>query len=374
MEPNNGEIFSAMDIDAIGEILNISLGSSATSVSEMLEQRVNITTPEVEVKPAKEVHFEALEPAVAVEINYISGLDGKNILILKESDVKVIVGLLLHTDYTDEEFVMDEMSIGAICEVMNLMMGASATALSQFLNMTINISPPNSFQINNSEQFKNKYFEEEENVVAVKFNLMIGDLVNSEFVSLMKVDLAKKLISSLNVEAPAANEPVQSDAQASNISNTQKQTQPVQPQMPIQEQQTTPPQQTQPAANGQTQPIKNAVVNPQPAQNYNVQKVSYQNFDNEDNVLTNGQNSNLNMILTVPLQISVEIGHTKKPIKDILDFTTGTIVELDKQAGSQVDVFVNGKPIAKGDVVVVDDYYGVRITEVLSNSEIMELI
>ena len=374
MEPNNGEIFSAMDIDAIGEILNISLGSSATSVSEMLEQRVNITTPEVEVKPAKEVHFEALEPAVAVEINYISGLDGKNILILKESDVKVIVGLLLHTDYTDEEFVMDEMSIGAICEVMNLMMGASATALSQFLNMTINISPPNSFQINNSEQFKNKYFEEEENVVAVKFNLMIGDLVNSEFVSLMKVDLAKKLISSLNVEAPAANEPVQSDAQASNISNTQKQTQPVQPQMPIREQQTTPPQQTQPAANGQTQPIKNAVVNPQPAQNYNVQKVSYQNFDNEDNVLTNGQNSNLNMILTVPLQISVEIGHTKKPIKDILDFTTGTIVELDKQAGSQVDVFVNGKPIAKGDVVVVDDYYGVRITEVLSNSEIMELI
>ena len=374
MEPNNGEIFSAMDIDAIGEILNISLGSSATSVSEMLEQRVNITTPEVEVKPAKEVHFEALEPAVAVEINYISGLDGKNILILKESDVKVIVGLLLHTDYTDEEFVMDEMSIGAICEVMNLMMGASATALSQFLNMTINISPPNSFQINNSEQFKNKYFEEEENVVAVKFNLMIGDLVNSEFVSLMKVDLAKKLISSLNVEAPAANEPVQSDAQASNISNTQKQTQPVQPQMPIQEQQTTPPQQTQPAANGQTQPIKNAVVNPQPAQNYNVQKVSYQNFDNEDNVLTNGQNSNLNMILTVPLQISVEIGHTKKPIKDILDFTTGTIVELDKQAGSQVDVFVNGKPIAKGDVVVVDDYYGVRITEVLSNPEIMKLI
>ena len=372
MEPNNGEIFSAMDIDAIGEILNISLGSSATSVSEMLEQRVNITIPEVEVKSAKDIHLESLEPAVAVEINYVSGLDGKNILILKESDVKVIVGLLLHTDYSDEEFVMDEMSIGAICEVMNLMMGASATALSQFLNMPINISPPNSFQINNSEQFKSKYFEEEENVVTVKFNLMIGDLVNSEFVSLMKVDLAKELISSLNVEAPAADEPVKSNAQ---ISNTQKQAQPVQPQMPIQEQQqTAPPQQTQPAADGHTQPIKNTVVNHQPVQNYNVQSVSYQNFDNEDNILTNDQNSNLNMILSVPLQISVEIGHTTKPIKDILDFTTGTIVELDKQAGSQVDVFVNGKPIAKGDVVVVDDYYGVRITEVLSNPEIMKLI
>lgn len=360
MEPNNEETFSAMDIDAIGEILNISLGSSATSVSEMLEQRVNITTPHVEIMPSSQVHFESMEPAVAVEINYVSGLSGRNILILKESDVKVIVGLLLHTDYSDQEFVMDEMSIGAICEVMNLMMGASATALSQFLNMSINISPPNSFQIDNSEQFKNKYFNDQEDVVTVKFNLMIGDLVNSEFISLMTVSLAKELISSFSF-GPSAPE--------------EKPAEPIKQSPPVQRPE--PARASQPAA-GRPEPPASA---PEPTarlepqqQNYNVGRISYQSFDNDDAVLTSDQNNNLSMIMSVPLQITVEIGRIKKPIKDILDFTSGTIVELDKQAGSQVDVFVNGKRIAKGDVVVVDDFYGVRITEVLSNNEIMKLI
>ncbi|MBW7573360.1 flagellar motor switch phosphatase FliY [Caproiciproducens faecalis] len=360
MEPNNEELFSPMDIDAIGEILNISLGSSATSVSDMLEQRVNITTPHVEIQPSSAIHFESMEPAVAVEINYVSGLSGKNILILKESDVKVIVGLLLHTDYSDQEFVMDEMSIGAICEVMNLMMGASATALSQFLNMAINISPPNSFQIDNSEQFKSKYFNSDEKVVSVKFNLMIGDLVNSEFISLMTVSLAKELISSFSFNTPAPEI---------------KPAQPVQqPSAPVQKPE--PPRAPQPVAKrpepAQTAPEQ--VIRQEPQQNYNVGRISYQSFDDTDPVLTNDQNSNLNMIMSVPLQITVEIGRVKKPIKDILDFSAGTIVELDKQAGSQVDIFVNGKPIAKGDVVVVDDFYGVRITEVLSNNEIMKLI
>jgi len=364
MEPNNEEIFSAMDIDAIGEILNISLGSSATSVSEMLEQRVNITTPRVEVMPSKDVHFESMEPAIAVEINYVSGLDGKNILILKESDVKVIVGLLLHTDYSEQEFVMDEMSIGAICEVMNMMMGASATALSQFLNMAINISPPTSFPISDSEQFKSKYFENEENVVTVHFNLMIGDMVNSEFISLMKVDLAKGLVQSFNFGAPtAAEEPAPPKPQPtpSNPQPVPSKPQPVQQHKPA-------PAASRPA------PVVEAAPSYEPPENYNVGRVAYQSFDAEDTVLTNDQNNNLNIIMSVPLQITVEIGRSKKPIKDILDFTSGTIIELDKQAGSQVDVFVNGKRIAKGDVVVVDDFYGVRITEVLSNSEIMKLI
>nr|WP_319488401.1 chemotaxis protein CheC [uncultured Caproiciproducens sp.] len=259
MEPNKEETFSAMDIDAIGEILNISLGSSATSVSEMLEQRVNITTPHVEVVPSSQVHFESMEPAVAVEINYVSGLSGKNILILKESDVKVIVGLLLHTDYSEQEFVMDEMSIGAICEVMNLMMGASATALSQFLNMAINISPPNSFQIDNSEHFKSKYFKSEEEVVTVKFNLMIGDLVNSEFISLLTVSLAKELISSFSFGTAAPEK---------------KHAEPIKQSLPPLQQQPEPTRASQPAARRPepTPVVTEPVARQEPQQNYNVGK------------------------------------------------------------------------------------------------------
>lgn len=375
MEPNNEQIFSDMEIDAIGEIMNISLGSSATSVSELLQQPVNITTPRVKVMQEKDFGFESYDPAIGVEINYVSGLAGKNIMILKEADVKVIVGLLLQTDYSDQEFVMDEMSIGAICEVMNQMMGASSTALSQFLNMPINISPPNSFTIDDADLFKKKYFDSDGTIVAVYFNLLIGDLVNSEFISVMTVDLAKEMISTLGISGELAIEepappapPVQQAAPTPPPASVQQPVYapPAQPQAPAAY-----------AAPPEPRPVRAPAPTPPPANNmvgYNVSRASYQNFDEDDLQLSDGQNNNLNMILSVPLEITVEIGRTTRKIKEILDFSSGTIVELNKQAGSQVDVFVNGQAIAKGDVVVVDDYYGVRITEVSSSSEIMKLL
>ncbi|HEX2985418.1 MAG TPA: flagellar motor switch phosphatase FliY [Caproiciproducens sp.] len=369
MEPNNEELLSPMDTDTIGEIMNISLGSSATTVSTLLDQRVNITTPRVQVMKANEFRFDALEPAVGVEINYVSGLDGKNIMILKESDVKVIVGLLLQTDYTDQEFVLDEMSLGAICEVMNQMMGASSTALSQLLNRPINISPPTSFQIENSAQFKSKYFREDDPVVAIHFSLMIGDMVNSEFISLMTVDLAKELISTFGFGAAADPAPAPSPAPQPAPAPTPKPAP-----APAPKPQPVPVPQPTPAPAYQ-QPARQIPAAPAPAPiNYDVRSASYQSFDEDGTVLTDDQSSNLSLIMSVPLEITVEIGRTTRKIKEILDFTSGTILELDKQAGQQVDVFVNGKQIAKGDVVVVDDFYGVRITEVSSNSEIMKLL
>ena len=391
------QLFSSMETDAIGEILNISLGSSATSVSELLGQPVNITTPEVKVIKPVEFDFQTYEPAIAVEINYVSGLSGKNILILKESDVKVIVGLLLQTDFSDQEFVMDEMNVGAICEVMNQMMGASATALSQFLNRSINISPPNSFSIDDSDQFKKKYFSGDEDIVTVYFHLMISDRVNSEFINVMPVDLAKELIANFGLDsmqnsapaepAPAAQEPA--PAAPAPVTPAPAPAAPAPaapapaPAAPAPAAQVPAPAAPAPAAPAPA-PAAPAPVAPAPApaapapaaqyQNYNVSQAVYPSFDKESSKLTSAETKNLGMIMSVPLQIAVEIGRTHRQIRDILDFSVGTIVELDKQAGSQVDVYVNGKAIAKGNVVVVDDYYGVRITEVSSNSEIMKLL
>ena len=201
-------------------------------------------------------------------------------------------------------------------------------------------------------------------MVAINFNLMIGDLVNSEFISLMTVDLAKELISSFgfgSVEEPpeAETSPVPPAAAQA----PQPVPVPVSEPQPVKQQ----PIQQKPA-------VKQSAARPDPRPNYDVQSAAYQSFDEEENQLTDDQSNNLNMIMSVPLEIMVEIGRTTKKIKDILDFTSGTILELDKQAGSQVDVFVNGKQIAKGDVVVVDDFYGVRITEISSNSEIMKVL
>lgn len=381
---SKSEIFSPMEIDAIGEILNISLGSSATSVSGLLDRRVNITTPVVKVLTSEDFHFQALEPAIGVEINYISGLSGTNVMILKETDVKAIVGLLLGTDYSEEEFVMDEMSISAICEVMNQMMGASSTALSQFLNRTVNISTPVSFEIEDSEEFKRKYYSATEEIVTVSFHLIIDGMVDSEFISVLNVDLAKELVSLFSMdeddEEPMSTPQPQVAEPTSAPAPVQQQQAPMAP-PPPQPQQMAPQQQAAPVQQQyqqQAAPVRQQQHRQQPKviEQYvdvNLQQPTYDSFD-EDVILTDEQNNNLGMIMSIPLQVTVEIGRTKKKIKEILEFNTGTIIELNKQAGTQVDIFVNGQAIAKGDVVVVDDYYGVRITEVSSNSEILKLI
>lgn len=375
MDSNDSTVLSSMEIDAIGEILNISLGSSATSVSQMLGETVNITTPEVKLMKTKEFDIKLFEPAIGVEINYVDGLTGSNIMILRKEDVKAIVGLLLQTDFSDREFVMDEMNVGAICEVMNQMMGSAATALSQFLNRTINISPPNSFEIQGNEQFKEKYLKQCADVVAVYFDMTIGDTIKTKFINVMKTELAKELVANFGTtnsqqagvdEAPAAATQPAPAAAASAPAPAPVST----------------PAAVAPQPQPVTQPMQSAAAQeqyyaapPVPAQGHSVSNASYMNFDKiaKDANLTTGETSNLNMIMSVPLQITVEIGRTTKKIKEILDFSSGTIVELNRQAGSQVDVYVNGKAIAKGNVVVVDDNYGVRITEVM-NSELMKLV
>ena len=186
---------SNMEIDAVGEILNISLGASATAVSTMLDTRVDITTPVVKVKQKEEFEFASIEPAVGVEIGYVEGLDGSNIMLLKRIDVKVIVELLMGMEIPDDQFELDEMNISAICEVMNQMMGASATALSELLSRRVDISTPVSFEVSSPEQFKENYFADNEEMVVIRFNLMIADKMESEFLNLMPISLAKELVS-----------------------------------------------------------------------------------------------------------------------------------------------------------------------------------
>ena len=186
---------SNMEIDAVGEILNISLGASATAVSTMLDTRVDITTPVVKVKRKDEFEFASIEPAVGVQIGYVEGLDGSNIMLLKRIDVKVIVELLMGMEIPDDQFELDEMNISAICEVMNQMMGASATALSELLSRRVDISTPVSFEVESPEQFKEKYFAENDQMVVIRFNLMIADKMESEFLNLMPISLARELVS-----------------------------------------------------------------------------------------------------------------------------------------------------------------------------------
>ena len=466
--------FSKMEIDAIGEILNISLGASATAVSTMLSARVDITTPVVNVVERDEFELDKVDPAVAVEITYVEGLEGENVMLLKRHDVKVIVEMLMGMEISDEEFELNEMNISAVCEVMNQMMGASATALSEFLGKVVNISTPISFEVKDEQEFVDKYFTDNQPKVAVLFTLRIADRLESEFFNVMPVKLAKALVEgflpseeiidiSKGVqetpaeeaaptapveEAPSGGGGMMSQEEiermlAGDVAEKVPELEPApagggrmsqeeiermlagdvveEAQVPVPAQ--TPAPAVAPAAAIPTPaaPVSAAApVAPAPAvvsaaapqmvaapavnndvammqiqmmqqmmqqmqqmqqaqqqmletkrqpaepKTIHVQRPSSTPLKPDNEIILEGeQEENMELIMGVPLEISVEIGRTHKLVRDILDFTKGSLVVLDKLAGEQVDLFVNGQCIAKGDVVVVEDNFGVRITEIM---------
>ena len=211
------DCFSKLEIDAIGEILNISLGASATAVSTMLNSRVDITTPVVNVVRKEEFEMDRVEPAVCVEITYVEGLEGENVMLLKRHDIKVIVEMVMGMEIPDEDFELDEINISAVCEVMNQMMGASATALSEFLGRMVNISTPISFEVENEQQFIEKYFDDDEPKVVVGFTLKIADKLESEFFNVMPIRLAKGLVEGfLPPEAIVEYDPKASSSSAAS--------------------------------------------------------------------------------------------------------------------------------------------------------------
>lgn len=385
-------VFNSMELDAIGELMNISLGSSATAVSNMLDHRVDITTPKVQVVSVEDFSIGDLEPAIGIEIKYVSGLEGSNIMLLKRSDVKTIVDILMGSETPDEEFELNELTISAVCEVMNQMMGAASTALSDFLGYPVNISTPQSFALDDFEQFKKEHFPADSgNLVVVRFILGIEDVLKSEFVNVMSVDLARELLAGfeMNFGAPEdTSAPEQTDSQPVQQAAAPSTPAPA-PAAPAQESGTTlsqaeierllaanrgPEQQSAPA---QSAPAPQPVYVPVPQPVYapdpkviSAKPVQLPTLDVEER-LGKEQADNLEMIMSVPLEISVEIGRTRRKVEDILALSKGSLVVLDKLAGDQVDLFVNGLCVARGDVVVIDDNFGVRITEVLKHAELL---
>lgn len=392
--------FTDLKKDAIGEIMNISMGSAATAASDLLNAKVWITTPRVDVRKAREVEYHKLEPAVCVKITYIKGLTGSNLMVWKQDDVQLILNQLMGLPLVvSPDFEFDEMNISAVSEVMNQMMGASATALTNFLGFSIDISTPTPYVLDEVQTMEVNEFDPDDDVVAITFNLTIDGVIKSEFVSVMSVSLADSIANQMlgggadiiadnppPVSAPApeptpapAPEPAPAPvaAQPAPAPVPQQMPQPMPQQMPQMQPMPQQDMNMQYAAYGQPpygypyppmqQPYGYGYPQ-QPVQPINIQNAQLHQFESyEAPQLSGEQKDNLNLLMDVPLQISVEIGTARRKVKDILEFTQGTIVELERQAGAPVDVVVNGNLIAKGDVVVIDDNFAVRITEIIKS-------
>lgn len=362
------EALSDTEKDAVGEISNISMGTAATTLSSLLNQKVNITTPRVEVADWDKLSRKYDRPCVMLQIRYKEGIDGNNVLILKERDVKIITDLMMGgTGNVDDGEELTDLHLSAIGEAMNQMMGSAATSLSSMFNRKIDISPP----IANIVETYNEMDETlpqflNDNFVIVAFKMQIGDLIDSEIMQLYPIDFAKELLTMFSIDQEAQSD----NSSASTEPAPQAATAPQQPMPDMSQQgmmQQGMPMQGMPYGYGmpmQGMPYGYGMPMQQaPVKDVNVSPASFQPFQADVNPLV--QQENIDLIMDVPLEVTVELGRVSKSIKDILDFAPGTIVELNKIAGEAVDVLVNGKYVAKGEVVVIEENFGVRITEII---------
>ena len=413
------EKLTDVEKDAIGEVANISMGSSATTLYSLVNRKVNITTPVVTLATWKTLLDSYEKPCVFIQIKYTKGLDGTNILVLKEHDVKVITDLMMGGDGTNTEGELGELHLSAISEAMNQMMGAAATSLSTLLQTVIDISPPESSLFDLTEVKDGKEISPflGGTFVKISFRMQIDDLVDSTIMQLYPIDFARKLVETFintqmaNIDEVTEKKPEQPENDTTaqipapgtdnktQMNNTNLNGMNQMGNMGMNDMN----QMNNMGMNGMNQmgsmgmngmnqmgnmgmngmnqmgnmgmnsmnQMGNMGMNSMnqmgmmgmPGQNVNVQPAQFQSFSN-DNMGTTGQ-ENIGLIKDVPLEVTVELGRTTKSISDILDFSPGTIIELDRIAGEPIDVLVNGKFVAKGEVVVIEESFGVRITEII---------
>lgn len=347
--------------DALGEVGNISFGSSATALSALLGQKVDITTPSISMINRNKLEEEFPHPYVAVQVEYTIGLTGMNLLVIKQSDAAIIADLMLGGDGLNPKPDLGEIQLSAVQEAMNQMMGSAATSMSTVFNKKVDISPPSIDLMNISKNEGRDNIPEDDLLVKVSFRLRIGSLIDSNLMQLLPLKFSQNIVKALLGEAEAIEEPVAATMLATPVAPPPPVAQPA---APVQStyQQPAPPVQ-QPVYQEQ-QTIQTSQRAAQPV---NVQQAQFASFDT--NVITEPEARNLNMLLDIPLQVTVELGRTKRSVKEILDLSSGSIIELDKLAGEPVDILVNSRLIAKGEVVVIDENFGVRITDVLSQAE-----
>ena len=452
----NKDMLSAMEVDVIGEVMNISMGAAATAVSAMLDKQVTITTPALTQTRFGDVDYSEMDPAIMVKISYVEGINGTNVIVFRSRDMQIILNLLMGLeDPPDEDasFDFDDMTLSAACEVMNQMMGSSATALSEVLGRSVNISTPTAHlsQKEMNEIHDLMEIDDDEMVSCISFNIMVEDIMDSNFISYLTFPLARDIISSVmpeEAEAASAPEPVLEaqpapapepvleaqpapepepvlEAQPVPEPEPVLEAQPAPEPEPVLEAQPAPPPEPvpQPAPQAPTAPPPQPAPQappappPQPApqappqmqqtpappqdpyrqgqqmsygyamddygqqrmvnmvnpmmNQLNIRRPQYPDFS-EQTKKALADSSNFSLLMGVPLEVSIVIGKTRRKIKDILEFGQGTVLELEKQTGAPAEVIVNGQLLAYGDVIVIGDNFGVRITEIVGTKELMD--
>lgn len=367
LEVDVDDYLTSIEIDAIGEIGNISFGSASTAFSALLDQKVDITTPMVYAIRKKYLAQKFPQPHITINVSYTSGFHGTNLFVLDVKDARIISDLMMggNGENVSEDEDLSEMETSAVQEAMNQMMGSAATSMSTIFNTVVNISTP-SLNVKSIYSGENiNQLVEEDIIILISFKMKIGNLIDSNFVQLLTIPFAKEMIETL-MNSSNKNE-VQAGETKSQVSNRKSENLDLMDDVMI-DSKLMEEVVTSMNNNNSNKVPENNVTGKNVNSNIDVQTAQFSEFDlNKD--VRNSKDANLGLLLDIPLQISVELGRTNKIIKDILELSSGSIVELDKLAGEPVDVYANRKLIAKGEVVVIDENFGVRITDIISQMD-----
>jgi len=353
-ETKETEQLTDAEKDAIGEISNISMGTAATTLFTLVNQKVTITTPVVEYATWQDIVNSYDRPCVFIQIYYDDGLDGNNILILKEKDVKIITDLMMGGDGTNIDGEISELHLSAISEAMNQMMGSAATSISSMLEKRVSISPPSAAIVDMGETVSGENIADflKGSFVKVSFHMVIGDLVDSILMQLYPFDFARNLYQEfINAHSMQPDKPVETREKKSEST-------PKDDERGLKMQQASIPTGFMPNQMPYMQ---------QPVQDINVQPAQFAPFS--PTAPQTVPPENIDLLMDVPLEVTVELGRTSKSIREILDFAPGTIIELNRLAGEPIDVLVNGKFVAKGEVVVMEEAFGIRVTEIIKQGQ-----
>ena len=353
------EILTTEQKDILGEVGNISMGTAATTLFALLNQKVWITTPNVIVMKWGALSNYYNRPCVGVRVDYKEGLMGSNILVLKEQDTRIIANLMMGGDgKVDENAALTELDLSAISEAMNQMVGSASTSISSMISRKIDIETPQAFALDFTDDdfFDSVGCSPDDLIACVSFKMEIGTLINSELMQIYPLDFATEVI----------------DIMMAPINNASSSEQTIPASSPPDTPKPAPEPVRQPETAPTVQAVPQPVYSPEPEakqrqpQNVNVQPAQFQSFD-VGAVMQ--QKENIEIIMDVPLEVSVELGRTHKKIKEILEFSPGSVIELDKLAGEPIDILVNGKFVASGEVVVIDENFGIRITDIISTDK-----
>lgn len=350
-----------IELELIAQMLDDELKAASEAVETLVSSETEITSFKTEVKEIEKISFGLYKPALIISLNYTGCLKGKAILFISTNEVNTILGILMNKDLNSlEALELDEINIATIKEVFNQIYGAISMQLTAFFEEEVTVSLEEVKLFENANEISQVIAKSEiKETVVSSCILNIKDILSGRFMVLYSLDLSELILKKMNEKnARKINREIERDLLKNR---NQSKDEPVK---------------TNENRSAETikygKPIDIGSLRTKKNFTYvNISESEFPDFSDQPSSFENAEKENhVDLLMDISLKIDVEIGKTRRKMREILSFSPGTIINLEKQAGAPVDIIANGNLVAKGDVMVINDNFAVRISEIINTKSI----